>query len=321
MRRLCDRVLDWGETLVYRGVPDESLPPEVLRELDAYLEESQSKYLVVRPLRELPPVRPGPRPPLRPAGAGAVTGMLHRERAARAAARAAGGHRPARHQCPGQRRALPGRTAPLPVAAGRLGPGRFGWQDQGHPGRRRVRPAHADPVFGLYPLSAQDGRQGTAVARAAPLDLYAGGRPGRALRGGGRAGQPRGRGPIAGLDVRRATGNQARPTAARSRRRPAGHRSPKQAAQRGDHRARSAAAQRRQEAKRSPPRSKVLGAADASQPDQRGRSPAGPLLAQVADDRYGAELGLPRDLDQPAGQALRAALADRRQGTAPGKWS
>lgn len=52
MRRLCDRVLDWGEKLVYRGVPDASLPPEVLRDLDAYLEEGHSKLLVVFPLHD-----------------------------------------------------------------------------------------------------------------------------------------------------------------------------------------------------------------------------------------------------------------------------
>lgn len=51
MRRLCDRVLDWGEPLVYRGQPDRTLPPEVLRELDEYLEECHSKLLVVLPLR------------------------------------------------------------------------------------------------------------------------------------------------------------------------------------------------------------------------------------------------------------------------------
>lgn len=52
MSRLCDRVLDWGEQLVYRGVPDESLPPLVLRELDAYLEESHGKFLIVSPLKD-----------------------------------------------------------------------------------------------------------------------------------------------------------------------------------------------------------------------------------------------------------------------------
>jgi len=52
LRRLCDRVLAWGETPVYRGVPDQSLPPEVLRDLDAYLEESHSKFLAIRPLRD-----------------------------------------------------------------------------------------------------------------------------------------------------------------------------------------------------------------------------------------------------------------------------
>jgi hypothetical protein len=52
MRRLCDRVMNWGEILVYRGVPDNSLPPDVLHDLDAYLDESHSKVLILMPLRE-----------------------------------------------------------------------------------------------------------------------------------------------------------------------------------------------------------------------------------------------------------------------------
>jgi GAF domain-containing protein len=50
MRLLCDRVLDWGERLVFRGVPDDSLPPKVLTALDNYLHERPSKLLVVEPL-------------------------------------------------------------------------------------------------------------------------------------------------------------------------------------------------------------------------------------------------------------------------------
>jgi hypothetical protein len=52
MSRLCDRVTDWGERLVYRGVPDETLPPLVRRALDDYLEESQGKFLIVLPMRD-----------------------------------------------------------------------------------------------------------------------------------------------------------------------------------------------------------------------------------------------------------------------------
>jgi biotin carboxyl carrier protein len=52
MRDLCGRVLDWGEKLVYAGSRDESLPPPVLRALDAYLSESNSRVLVVLPLRD-----------------------------------------------------------------------------------------------------------------------------------------------------------------------------------------------------------------------------------------------------------------------------
>lgn len=50
MRTLCDRVLDWGEKLVFSGTKDDSLPPKVLEALDAYLAESPSKLLVVEPL-------------------------------------------------------------------------------------------------------------------------------------------------------------------------------------------------------------------------------------------------------------------------------
>jgi hypothetical protein len=50
MNRLCDQVLAWGEPLVYRGVPDESLPPDVLHALNDYLADANSKLLAVRPL-------------------------------------------------------------------------------------------------------------------------------------------------------------------------------------------------------------------------------------------------------------------------------
>jgi hypothetical protein len=52
MRALFDGVLNWGEKLVYSGTKDESLPPKVLHALDAYLAESNSKLLVVLPLRD-----------------------------------------------------------------------------------------------------------------------------------------------------------------------------------------------------------------------------------------------------------------------------
>ncbi len=50
MRTLCERVLTWGEKLVFSGTRDDSLPPKVLAALDAYLAESNSKLLVVQPL-------------------------------------------------------------------------------------------------------------------------------------------------------------------------------------------------------------------------------------------------------------------------------
>ena len=52
MTRLFTVVADWDEKLVYHGTKDESLPPSVLRALDDYLAESNSKLLVVAPLRD-----------------------------------------------------------------------------------------------------------------------------------------------------------------------------------------------------------------------------------------------------------------------------
>ncbi len=52
MRKLTDRVVQWGEKLVFTGVKDDSLPPKVLEALDAYLAESASKLLVVQPLKD-----------------------------------------------------------------------------------------------------------------------------------------------------------------------------------------------------------------------------------------------------------------------------
>jgi hypothetical protein len=52
MRKLFDAVLAWGEKLVYSGTKDDTLPPKVLTALDAFLAESNSKLLVVLPLRD-----------------------------------------------------------------------------------------------------------------------------------------------------------------------------------------------------------------------------------------------------------------------------
>lgn len=52
MCKLCDKVLVWGEKLLYSGTKDEGLPPDVLHALDAYLAESNSKLLVVLPLKD-----------------------------------------------------------------------------------------------------------------------------------------------------------------------------------------------------------------------------------------------------------------------------
>ncbi|MFO0809357.1 MAG: hypothetical protein U0746_12090 [Gemmataceae bacterium] len=52
MRALVDSTLKWGEKLVYQGTKDDSLPPDVLTALDEYLAESNSKLLVLQPLRD-----------------------------------------------------------------------------------------------------------------------------------------------------------------------------------------------------------------------------------------------------------------------------
>ncbi|HEX5270649.1 MAG TPA: hypothetical protein VFW33_09195, partial [Gemmataceae bacterium] len=52
MTKLFDRVIAWGEKLVYSGTKDEGLPPDVLKALDEYLAESNSKVLVVLPLKD-----------------------------------------------------------------------------------------------------------------------------------------------------------------------------------------------------------------------------------------------------------------------------
>jgi hypothetical protein len=52
MRKLFDSVLKWGEKLVYNGTKDDSLPPAVSKALDSFLAESNSKLLVVMPLRD-----------------------------------------------------------------------------------------------------------------------------------------------------------------------------------------------------------------------------------------------------------------------------
>jgi biotin carboxyl carrier protein len=48
---LCERVLAWGEKLVYAGSRDGALPPKVAAALDAYLAESPCQLLVVLPLK------------------------------------------------------------------------------------------------------------------------------------------------------------------------------------------------------------------------------------------------------------------------------
>lgn len=52
MQKLSEAVITWGEKLTFNGSRDDSLPPKVLSALDAYLAESNSKLLVVQPLRD-----------------------------------------------------------------------------------------------------------------------------------------------------------------------------------------------------------------------------------------------------------------------------
>ena len=52
MRKLFDSVIEWGEKLIYTGTKDDSLPPKVLKALDGYLGESNSKVLVIVPLQD-----------------------------------------------------------------------------------------------------------------------------------------------------------------------------------------------------------------------------------------------------------------------------
>ena len=52
MRKLMEAVLQWGETLTFRGTKDAGLPPDVSYSLDEYLNESQPKLLVVQPVRD-----------------------------------------------------------------------------------------------------------------------------------------------------------------------------------------------------------------------------------------------------------------------------
>ena len=52
LRQLMEAVLQWGETLTFKGVKDAGLPPDVSDSLDEYLSESQPKLLVVQPIRD-----------------------------------------------------------------------------------------------------------------------------------------------------------------------------------------------------------------------------------------------------------------------------
>jgi hypothetical protein len=53
LRSLCDAVMQWGETLIYQGNRDETLPPAVACALDAYLEQSNCRIVIVLPLKKI----------------------------------------------------------------------------------------------------------------------------------------------------------------------------------------------------------------------------------------------------------------------------
>lgn len=52
LRYLMEAVLQWGETLTFKGEKDAGLPPAVASALDEYLHESQPKLLIVQPVRD-----------------------------------------------------------------------------------------------------------------------------------------------------------------------------------------------------------------------------------------------------------------------------
>lgn len=52
LRLLMQAVLQWGETLTFKGEKDAGLPPDVSHALDDYLHESQPKLLIVQPVRD-----------------------------------------------------------------------------------------------------------------------------------------------------------------------------------------------------------------------------------------------------------------------------
>lgn len=52
MQKLSEEVIKWGEKLIFNGTRDDSLPPKVLTALDGYLAESNSKLLVIQPLKD-----------------------------------------------------------------------------------------------------------------------------------------------------------------------------------------------------------------------------------------------------------------------------
>ncbi len=52
LRKLMESVLQWGETLTFKGEKEDGLPPDVSYALDNYLNESQPKLLIVQPVRD-----------------------------------------------------------------------------------------------------------------------------------------------------------------------------------------------------------------------------------------------------------------------------
>ncbi len=52
LRALMESVVQWGDTLTFKGEKDPGLPPAVATALDDYLHESQPKLLIVQPVRD-----------------------------------------------------------------------------------------------------------------------------------------------------------------------------------------------------------------------------------------------------------------------------
>ncbi len=102
MRALFDRVIAWGDKLVFTGAAGDALPADVSKALDAYLAESNSKLLVVLPLKDERDEKEGE--PKKPARAALMMECFEPNAAPEQTVRPARADRPARYPGPVQRR-------------------------------------------------------------------------------------------------------------------------------------------------------------------------------------------------------------------------